>query len=221
MATRSRLRGRAKRLGRHVPPDWWTAVKVRLWLAWEFIGLSDFFSIGVACRAGRVTLSGTAKNEYRKLRAEETTWHVGGVLGVTNHLEVRNAVPAKSESRVLVGGWPMPAYCEIQMQEYPEEDRALAEAVLRVLSDEGIPTGQGAVRARAVGRTVYLLGRAADRLAAEVAARAALALPQVDRVRSRLRWRNSSGVAVVNETALLTERRGTMRDGNRGCYHRS
>ena len=113
----------------------------------------------------------------------------------------------------------MPAYCQIQMQEYPEEDRATADAVLRELNDEAVPTGEGGVRARAVGRTVYLLGRAPDRLTAEVAARAALALPQVDRVRSKLSWRSSGGEAVVNETALLTEKRSRMSDANTNCCH--
>jgi osmotically-inducible protein OsmY len=169
--------------------DRWIALKVRLRLAWEFVGLADCFSIGVRCKEGHITLSGSVRNEYRQCRGEETARRVRGVVGVTNSITVREPLRSERRTRVLVGPWPIPAYSEITIEEPPEEDRATSEAVLQALSEEGVATGEGTVRVCAVEKTVYLLGMAPDEAAAETAERVALALPQVEQVRNKLQAR--------------------------------
>ncbi|NIM05261.1 MAG: BON domain-containing protein [Armatimonadetes bacterium] len=173
-------------------PDWWIALKVRLRLAWEFIDLADRFRIKISCRDGRITLSGSVKNEYRQCKAEEAVRRVAGVVRVTNQLKAREALRFERRRRVLVEPYPVLA-CETTIEEPPADDRATSRAVLHALSEEGVTTGQGAVRVCAVGRTVYLLGSVCDKATAETAERVALDLPQVSQVRNRLQGAVSNG----------------------------
>lgn len=195
---RPRLWPVTKCSGRHMVLDWWIAVRVRVRLAWEFVGLADCFSIGVCCKKGHITLSGSVRNEYRQCRAEEIARRIRGVVRITNRLRVREGLRFERRTRVLVGPWPIPAYSEVTIEEPSEEDRATSEAVRQALSEEGVHTGEGAVRVCAVGKTVYLLGMAPDKTTAETAERVALALPQVEQVRNKLRstaGRAAAGVA--------------------------
>ena len=177
--------------------DWWIALKVRLRLAWEFVGLADCFSIRVRCKEGHITLSESVRNEYRQCRAEEAARRVVGAVRVTNELNVRESLRFERRTHVLVGPYPV-LPCQITIEEPSQDDRATSEAVLEALSEEGVPTGEGAVRVCAVGKTVYLLGRAPDKTMAETAERVALALPQVGRARNKLRVSASGGTAVSN-----------------------
>ncbi len=70
--------------------DWWIALKVRLGLAWRFVGLADCLSIGVRCEEGHITLSGSVENEYRQCRAKEAARRVRGGVGVTNRIMARS-----------------------------------------------------------------------------------------------------------------------------------
>jgi len=191
--------------------DWWIALKVRLRLAWEFVGLADCFSIGVRCEEGHITLSGSVRNEYRQCRAEEAARRVRGVVGVTNSITVREPLRFERRTRVLVGPWPIPAYSEITIEEPPEEDRATSEAVLQALCEEGVPTGEGAVRVCAVGKTVHLLGSVHDEATAEIAKRVALALPRVEQVRNKLQCTSGSPEAGVAGPSRESRRAGETR----------
>jgi osmotically-inducible protein OsmY len=184
--TRPRLQRTTQCSERHEVLDWWIALKVKLELAWEFVGLADWCSIGVRCKEGHITLSGSVKNEYRQCKAEEAARRVRGVLSVTNDLGVREALRCARRTSLLVGPWPIPAYSEITIEEPPEEDRATSEAVLQGLSEKDVTTGEGAVRVCAVGRTVYLLGTVHDKATTQAAERVALAVPQVEQVRNKL-----------------------------------
>jgi osmotically-inducible protein OsmY len=87
---------------------------------------------------------------------------------------------------LIAGPWPVPAYYQITIEEPSAKDRATSEAVLEALREEDVPTGEGAVRVCAVGRTVYLLGSVRGRVTAETAERVALASALVDHVRNKL-----------------------------------
>jgi len=192
--------------------DWWIAVRVRVRLAWEFVGLADCFSIGVRCKEGHITLSGSVRNEYRKCRAEEAARRVRAVGGVTNKLGVREALGFKRRTSVLVGPWPIPACSEITIEEPSEDDRATSEAVLQALSEEGVATGEGAVRVCAVGKTVYLLGMAPGKTTAETAKRVAVALPQVEQVRNKLQGTDGSAEAGVAGRSSESRRVGERQE---------
>ena len=192
--------------------DWWIALKTKLRLAWEFVGLADCFSIGVRCKEGHITLSGSVRNEYRQCRAEEAARRVRAVVGVTNKLGVREALRFERRTSVLVGPWPIPACSEITIEEPSEDDRATSEAVLEALSEDGVPTGEGAVRVCAVGRTVYLLGMAPDKTTAETAERVALALPEVEQVRNKLQGTGGSAEAGVAARSSESRRVGETRE---------
>ena len=192
--------------------DWWITVRVRLRLAWEFVGLADCFSIGVRCEEGHITLSGSVRNEYRQCRAEEAARRVRAVVGVTNKLGVREALRFERRTSVLVGPWPIPACSEITIEEPSEDDRGTSEAVLQALSEAGVATGEGAVRVCAVGRTVYLLGRAPDKTMAETAEKVALALSQVEQVRDKLQATDGSPEAGVAGRSSASRRVGETRE---------
>ena len=192
--------------------DRWIALKVRLRLAWEFVGLADCFSIGVRCKEGHITLSGSVRNEYRQCRGEETARRVRGVVGVTNSITVREPLRFERRTRVLVGPWPIPAYSEITIEEPPEEDRATSEAVLQALNEEGVATGKDGVRVCAVGKTVHLLGRAPDEITAETAKRVAVALPQVEQVRNKLQGTDGSAEAGVAGRSSESRRVGERQE---------
>ena len=192
--------------------DWWIAVRVRVRLAWEFVGLADCFSIGVRCKEGHITLSGSVRNEYRQCRAEETARRVRGVVGVTNSITVREPLRFERRTSVLVGPWQIPACSEITIEEPSEDDRGTSEAVLQALSEEGVATGEGAVRVCAVGRTVYLLGRAPDKTMAETAEKVALALSQVEQVRNKLQCTSGSPEAGVAGPSRESRRAGETRE---------
>lgn len=166
--------------------DWWIALKAKLRLAWEFVGVADSFTIRVRCKEGHLTLSGSVKNEYRRCRAEEAVRRVGGVVRVSNRLRARGPQRLERRTHVVVGPYPV-VPCPITIEEPPRRDRATSEAVLEALNEEGVPTGYGGVRVCAVGTTVYLLGTARGEATAETAERVALALPRVKRVRNKLR----------------------------------
>jgi len=174
-------------------PDWWVALKVRLGLAYEFIGLSDSFSIRVGCKNGHVTLTGRVRNEYRQCRAEEVAWRVAAVTKVTSELTVREGPDSKQEAHAATAIWPVPPLLQIPVEEFAEEEQATEQAVLRTLHARGVATGPSGVRARILERTLYLLGSAPDRETAQTAREAALALPQVDQVRSKLRVCDHNG----------------------------
>ena len=98
--------------------DWWIALKTKLRLAWEFVGLADCFSIGVRCEEGHITLSESVRNEYRQCRAEEAARRVVGVVRVSNELSVRG--PLRFERRTHVVVRPSPVIpCQITVEEPP------------------------------------------------------------------------------------------------------
>lgn len=167
--------------------DWLMALKVRLGLAYEFIGLGDSFSISVSCRDGHVTLTGRVRNEYRQCRAEEVAWRVRGVSKVTNKLSVREGPRVKQKAHAAMTIWPVSPFAQVPVEEFTEEERATEKAVLQALHERGVPTGPSGVRPRILERTAYLLGTIPDGKTAEMTSEVVLALPQVDRVRSRLR----------------------------------
>ncbi|MBN1459394.1 MAG: BON domain-containing protein [Armatimonadetes bacterium] len=177
----------------HTRPDWWVALKVRLGLAYEFIGLGDFFSISVSCKHGHVVLTGAVRNEYRQCRTEEVAWRVKGVKKVESELAIREGPHIKRKAPAAIAIWPVPPLLQIPVEELTEEEQASAEAVLRTLHARGVPTGPGGVRARVIERTAYVLDSAPDSTVARKAAEATLTLPQVDQVRSKLRVRDGSG----------------------------
>jgi osmotically-inducible protein OsmY len=179
------MRSVAKRSGRYTVFDWWIALKARLRLAWDFVGLADSFTIRVRCKEGHLTLSGSAKNEYRRCRAEEAVRRVAGVVRVSNKLRARGPQRLERRTHVVLGPYPV-VPCPITIEEPPRRDRMTSEAVLEALKEEGMPTGEGGVRVCAVGRTVYLLGTARGEAAAQTAERVALALPRVEQVRNKL-----------------------------------
>ena len=190
--------------------DWWIALKVRLRLAWEFVGLADCFSIGVRCKEGHITLSGSVKNEYRQCREEEAARRVVGVVRVSNELSVRGPLRFERRTHVVVGPSPV-IPCQITVEEPPQDDRATSEAVLEALSEEGVPTGEGAIRVCAVGRSVYLLGTAQDKATAQTAERVALALPRVEQVRNKLQCTSGSPEAGVAGPSRESRRAGETR----------
>jgi len=192
--------------------DWWLALKVRLRLAGEFIGLADCFSIGVRCREGHIMLFGSIKNEYRQCKAEEAARRVQGVVSVTNRIAVREPLRLERRTHVLVGPWSIPTYPEITIEEPPEDDRATSAAAFEALGEEHVPTGEGGVRVCAVGRTVYLLGSVHDKATAEVAKRVALALPQVEEVRNKLHGTSESPEAGVPGRGSASSRAGEKRE---------
>ncbi len=166
--------------------DWWIARRVRLRLAWEFFGLADWFAVRVRCREGHVTLSGSVRTEYRQCKAEEAARRIRSVAGVRNRITVREPSRVVRTTRVVAGPWPVPALYAVTIEEPPEADRQTSETVLRALSEQGVATGECAVWACAVGKTVYLLGSVPDEATAETAERVVAALPQVDHLRNRL-----------------------------------
>jgi len=174
-------------------PDWWVALKVRLGLAYEFIGLGDSFSISVSCKQGHVTLTGAVRNEYRQCRAEEVAWRIRGVTDITNRLDVREGPRIGRKTHAAVAIWPVPPFLQVPVEEFTQQEQAVEQAVLRTLHQRGVPTGPGGARARVLERTVYLLGTAPDKKTAQMAAEATLALPQVDRVRSKLHLGSRGG----------------------------